>query len=173
MLFVLLAGAWLALRDFRRGRRVIPALALTAVPAVLHQLLLVALRGRIADRDFDPVWARPDHWVALVRRIGVAAAHLVRPGDAATWVALAALAGLARAARPASGAPALSILGPPLLAQSAAYVAVCAFSAFDPVWQVSFVPRLFHALFPVALLAVAPRLAWVCESVRSDRVAAE
>jgi len=143
------------------------------VPAVLHELLLVAVRGRIADRDYDMAFLRPDHWLALSGRIGVAAGQLVRPEDAATWVAVLALAAFAAFARPARGVPALSLLGPALLAQGAAYVAVCGFSAFDPVWQVSFVPRLLRALFPVALLAVAPRLAWACDGGRSDRVAGE
>ena len=172
-LFVLLAGAWMALREIRRrrGRGAIPVLALTIVPAVLHQLLLVVLRGPIGDRDFDMSFARPDRWGTLFGRMAEAAAHLVRPGDAATWIAIFALAALAGLARPAGGVGALAILGPPLLAQSAAYVAICAFSAFDPVWQVEFVPRLLGGLFPIALLAVAPRLAWVGDAARSDRVA--
>ena len=103
--------------------------------------------------------------------MSAAAGHLVRPQDAPTWAAILAVAAFAALARPARGVPALALLAPPLLAQGAAYVAVCALSAFDPVWQVSFVPRLLCALFPLALLAVAPRLAWAVEGARSDRVA--
>jgi len=172
LLFALVAGVWLAVREMRR-RRAISVLALTAVPAVLHELLLLGVRGRIADRDYDLALLRPDRWIELARRAGDAAGHLVRPGDAATWTAILAVAAFAALARPARGVPALALLAPPLLAQGAAYVAVCALSAFDPVWQVSFVPRLLCALFPLALLAVAPRLAWAVEGARSDRVAGE
>ena len=173
-LFALLASGWMALREIaRRSGRAVPVLSLAAAPVVLHQLAMIAARGVIADRDFDGSFARPERWAELARRGGQALSHLVRPEDATTWIALLALAAFAAAARPVRGVPALALLGPPLLAQAAVYVAVCAFSAFDPAWQVVFVPRLLRALFPVALLALAPRLAFVCEGSRSVKVPAE
>ncbi|HKB70855.1 MAG TPA: hypothetical protein VKH46_08435 [Thermoanaerobaculia bacterium] len=166
-LFVVLAAGWMALRALRRRNgRAVPVLALAAAPAVLHGLLLTAARGSIPDRDYDWSFARPDRWPALAGQAGQVLSHLFRAGDAATWIAFLALAFFAAAARPAGGAPALAILGPALLLQSCVYVAVCSFSTFDPVWQASFVPRLENALFPVMVLAVAPRLAFLFSSGR-------
>jgi hypothetical protein len=159
-LLVLLAAGWMGVRELRRrSGGAVAALSLAAVPAVLHELLLIAGRGVVADRDFDWSFARPARWGALARQAAEVGRHLFRAGDASTWIAIFALAAFAAAARPSRDFPALALLGPPLVLQSCAYVAVCAFSSFDPIWQASFVPRLESALFPVMVLAVAPRIA--------------
>jgi hypothetical protein len=134
-------------------------LSLTAGPAVLNELLLIAGRGVVADRDFDWSFVRPGRWSALVSRGGVVAAHLFHAEHTKTWIAIFALAAFAVAARPARDVPALALLGPTLLVQSCVYGAVCAFSSFDPAWQAYFVARLESGLFPVMVLAVAPRIA--------------
>ncbi|HET7453834.1 MAG TPA: hypothetical protein VFL12_13890 [Thermoanaerobaculia bacterium] len=169
-LFVLLTGVVLAFRNLRLRRPALPVLSLTLAPAVLHELLLTAFRGRIVDRDFDWTLARPDRWAALFGRIGDAAGALARSSFVTTVIVILALAGFALLARPAAGSPALALLGPVLVVQGAVYLAVCGFSAFDPLWQVRYVPRLLRVLFPVLLLALLPRIAWVTRG-KADRVA--
>lgn len=160
-LFVLLACAWGALFALRRHRaRAIPLLSLTAVPVLLHQLVLTAARGRIADRDYD--WTLLRASSALAPRAAAVAASVLRDSLLPAVIPMIALAGFLVFARPAGGARTFALLAPPLAAQLAVYAAVCAFSAFDPRWQAQFLPRLAATLFPVLLLAAGPRLAFVC-----------
>jgi len=161
-LFVLLSGAWGAFFVLRaRGRsRILSLLSLTAVPVLLHQLVLTALRGRIADRDYD--WSLLKSGLALLPRAAAVARTILRDELAPHAVPLAALIVFLMVARPVGSARSLALLGPPLAAQLLVYAAVCVFSAFDPRWQAQFVPRLAATLFAVLLLAAGPRLAFVC-----------
>jgi len=160
-LFVLLAGAWGAFFVFRARRgRIVSFLSLTAVPVLLHQLVLTALRGRIADRDYD--WSLLKSGLALLPRAAAVARTILRDELAPHAVPLAALIAFLVVARPVGSARTLALLGPPLAAQLFVYAAVCVFSAFDPRWQAQFVPRLAATLFPVLLLAAGPRFAFVC-----------
>jgi len=159
-LFVLLACAWSASFALRRCRpRIVPLLSLTAVPVALHEAVLTALRGRIADRDYD--WTLVRAGAALVPRAAAVASSVLRESLRPEAIPLAALAGFLLLARPAGGARTLALLGPPIAAQLAVYGAVCVFSAFDPAWQAGFLPRLAATLFPLLLLAAGPRLAFV------------
>ena len=160
-LFVLLSGAWGAFFVLRARRvRVVSLLSLTAVPVLLHQLVLTALRGRIADRDYD--FSLLKSGVALLPRAAAVARTILRSEIAPHAVPLVALIAFLVVAPPAGRARTLPLLGPPLAVQLCVYAAVCVFSAFDPRWQAQFVPRLAATLFPVLLLAAGPRLAFVC-----------
>ncbi len=171
-LFVLLVAAWSAFFGLRTRRAArIRFLTVTVGPVAVHQILLFALRGAIADRDYDLSFLRPSRWPLLLPRAAAVAEKVLRDEVVPNALPLVALVAFVALARPAGRSRALALLGPPLLAQATIYCCVCTLSSFDPAWQVSFVPRLLRALFPVALLAVAPRLAWVC-APRSDRVAA-
>jgi hypothetical protein len=159
-LFVLIACAWGLIFALRRSRpRIVPFLALTAVPVLLHQLVLTALRGRIADRDYD--WTLLRAGTALVPRAAAVASSILRESIRPEAIPLAALAGFLLFARPAGGARTLALLGPPVAMQLVVYGAVCGFSAYDPGWQAQFIPRLAATLFPVLLLAAGPRLEFV------------
>jgi hypothetical protein len=159
-LFVLIACAWGVVFALRRSRpRVVPFVALTAVPVFLHQLVLTALRGRIGDRDYD--WTLVRAGSALLPRAAEVAGSVLRVSLQPEAIPLVALAGFLLFARPAGGARTLALLGPPIALQVAVYGAVCVFSAFDPRWQAQFLPRLAATLFPVLLLAAGPRLAFV------------
>jgi len=159
-LFVLIACAWGASFALRRSRpRIVPFLALTAVPVLLHQLVLTAVRGWIADRDYD--WTLVRAGAALVPRAAAVAGSVLRDSLRPEAIPLAALAGFLLLARPAGGARTLALLGPPIAVQLAVYGAVCVFSAYDPSWQAQFIPRLAATLFPLLLLAAGPRLEFV------------
>ncbi len=162
-LFVLLVAGWVAHAAGRRRRGfAIAFLSLTAVPAICHAIVLTALRGTVADRDYDLSFAQPEKWSLLPPRAFAVLETVFRTQIASAWMPLGALAVFFLLARPAGREDSLRLLGPPLLAQAGAYAAICAFSAFDPVWQAQFLPRLAGALFPVLLLAAAPRLESVC-----------
>jgi len=161
-LFVLFAAIWIALAGRRRpGRFAISFLSLAAAPVICHQLVQTALRGRIGDRDYDLSLARPENWPLLLRRAADVAGTVFRSQLVPAAAPLAAFAVFLLFARPAKADRALFLLGPPLFAQTLAYAAVCTLSAYDPVWQAQFLPRLAGALFPVLLLAAAPRLQWI------------
>jgi len=170
-LFVLLVAAWIVLRALR-GRRalVVPLLSLTAVPVFLHEIVLTAVRGRVADRDYDWSWARPEKWPVVAQRAGSVLERVLRSQVAPAWLPLAAVLAFLLLSRPAGGSRTLLFLGPPLLAQAGLYAVVCAFSSIDPLWQAQFLPRLVGALFPVLLLAAGPRFAFVCAGGDSGRV---
>ncbi len=173
-LFVLLLAAWAAFFGLRKRRiRKIRFLAVTVGPVALHQILMLALRGVIADRDYDFSLLRPSRWPLLLPRAAAVAERALRHQVAPNALPLVALVAFIALARPSGRSRFLALFGPPLLAQGVIYYCVCTLSSFDPVWQVSFVPRLLCALFPLALLALAPRLAWAVEGERSDRVADE
>jgi hypothetical protein len=173
-LFVLLACAWAALVLLRRDRarpglatirgRLVPLLSLTAVPVLLHELVLTAARGRIGDRDYD--WTLLGAGASLVPRAAAVAKSVLGDSIRPEAIPLLALAGFLALASPRGGARTFALLGPPLAAQLAVYAAVCVLSAFDPRWQAQFLPRLAATLFPVLLLAAGPRLAFVAGSHR-------
>jgi hypothetical protein len=175
-LFVLIACAWGAMlvlrrrgdrpRPFAAGQTIIPFLSLTAVPVLLHQLVLTAARGAIADRDYD--WKLLGAGAALVPRVAAVAASIFRDSLLPLAIPVLAVVGFLAFARPAGGERTLAVLGPPLALQLSAYAVVCAFSAFDPRWQAQFLPRLAATLFPVLLLAAGPRLAFVAGGRRES-----
>ena len=130
--------------------------------------------GTVRDWLFTEFSFGDIHWMKLdiARAVttGSVLDKVLRSPVTSAWLPLAALAAFLFLARPAGGARTLAILGPPLLCQALVYAAVCVFSSIDPLWQAQFFPRLVGALFPVLLLAAAPRFAFISSGADSSRV---
>lgn len=160
-LFVILAAAGLAIRSFRGIRRgKFAFLAALLVPAAANWAILHALRGPLADRDYDLAWLAPGKIAILIPRLSAVGAAVLRSQLLALAVPAAAIAAFFLLT-PRSR---LDWLLPVLALQLAAYVSVCALSSGDPLWQAQFVPRIAGGLFPVLCAILAERFSSLFEA---------
>jgi hypothetical protein len=160
-LFVILAAAAVAIRGFRgiRRPRFAPVAALL-LAAGSNWAILRALRGGLADRDYDVGFLSFGNIPLLLSRLS------------RVWKAVF-LSEFLPLAIPAAALAVFWILTPrsrldwvlPILgAQILAYVSVCALSSGDPLWQAQFVPRIASALFPALCAVLGERFASLFET---------
>lgn len=153
-LFVVLAGAALAVVSVGRRRPVGRMILCAISPAVAVAGALRLFRGAVSGRDSDWALLGVSRWGELLHRIGLTADSILAAEILPRALPLALLVAIFLLT-PRQGS---DFLLPPLAAQVACYAAVCAFSTVGPVWQVKTAfARVVAALFPVCALALGAR----------------
>lgn len=154
LLFVLLLSAVVAFHRPTLPRRRASGVAMLLAPAAAHSIAMVVLRGYIRGRDTDWGLLSVPRFQELARRIAAVATRVSAHELPAASVSLACIACLLLLTRRSRA----DVLIAPLVCQVLAYVGVCAFSAFDPAWQVaSAVPRISQCLLPPMIVVLLAR----------------
>jgi hypothetical protein len=164
--FVAVLGAlWILWRACGR-KHSLQGWAWLVLPAPLHALFLLAVRGPVHDRDFDLGFLRPSRWPVLGERL----AHVTRDAfqtAAPVTIVLLVAAACVLLLTPRKPTDRLMAIFP---VQAVVYLFVSALSAFDPIWEErNALPRLLATLYPAFLYLLGFRLASVAGQKPSEK----
>lgn len=142
------------------------------IPWVCNKGLLLAVRGRIRDRDYDLTLLQPERWSDLGSRGLEVIVRVATVEAAAAALPLIAALGLIAITRRSE----CDRLLPPLAGQFLGYLAASSLSAYGPNWQIdTALGRLAGALFPSLTLILGCRSQQIWHSSvawwRSRRIA--